>query len=224
MGQGAGGLQNFPGTAERGIHKRMLAQVHSLIPHLYAGPQRLEAFIRWAAGPAIVGIKSASLIRIPRPSLDRAWRIQGAGICASMGIQALSLRESPLGILALLFRRRRLTRKVMTGASAGYLRSLDYPVTSGLDSCLSHLKSRFEQRGCFPHEVGVFLGYPLEDVIAFSAGKSSPYACHGYWKVYHRPERAARTFAHMDAARLKLVREFLPCNEDGLPYTSLGNP
>ncbi|MDR2029450.1 MAG: DUF3793 family protein [Treponema sp.] len=218
MGQSAGGV---PGQR---ADKRILAQVYSLIPRLDGDLQRLEAFIRWAAGPAIAGIKSASLIRIPCPGLSRAWKIWGTGLCASMGVHALSLREGPLGILALLFRRRRLMRKTMTGAPARYLRSLDYPVASGLDPCLAYLKGRFGQPGCFPHEVGVFLGYPLEDVIAFRAGKPSPYACHGYWKVYHRPERAQRAFAYMDAARLRLVREYLPCNEDGLPLTSLGNP
>jgi hypothetical protein len=215
---------NLPDVPGRGIHKRMLAQVYSLIPRLNADLQKLELFIRWAAGPVIAGIKSASLIRIPHPGLDRAWKIWGAGVCVSMGIEALPLRESPLGTLALLFRRRRLMRKTMTGVSARYLGSLNYPVASGLDPCLSCLKGRFEQPGRFPHEVGVFLGYPLEDVIAFSSGKPSPYACHGYWKVYHRPERAQRAFARMDAARLRLVREYLLCNEDGLPYTSLGNP
>jgi hypothetical protein len=47
------------------------------------------------------------------------------------------------------------------------------------------------------------------DVIGFCSGKPSPYGCRGYWQVYHRPERAQRTFAWMDAARLKLTEEFL---------------
>jgi hypothetical protein len=110
-------------------------------------------------------------------------------------------------------------------------------VEFGLGVCLDYLKSRFSDPGGFPHEVGIFLGYPLEDVISFSAGKSSPYTCHGYWKVYFRPEKAERTFAYMDAARLKSVGEFFTTGnffgspgitrtilEGGLPLTSLGKP
>jgi hypothetical protein len=82
---------------------------------------------------------------------------------------------------------------------------MDYPAGSGLGGYLSFLKKRFAEPG-FPHEVGVFLGYPLEDVISFSAGKSGPCVCCGYWKVYHRPEKAERTFVYMDAARLYTLR------------------
>jgi hypothetical protein len=115
------------------------------------------------------------------------------------------LREN----LVLLYRRGPLARKISAGASAHYLASLDYPVSDGLSACLSTLKSRFDNPASCPHEVGVFLGYPLEDVIHFSAGHPVPYHCRGYWQVYHRPDRAKRAFAYMDAARSRVVRDFL---------------
>ena len=38
----------------------------------------------------------------------------------------------------------------------------------------------------FPHEMGLLLGYPVEDVTGFMVhgGKNSLYS--GYWKVYAR--------------------------------------
>jgi hypothetical protein len=191
------------------MRKQLLAQVYGLIPDLSGDRRKLDVFIRWTAGPAIAGIKSASLIRIPR-RLGRAWADWGGELCGSMDTAALGLRESEGGVLVLIFRRRTLARKVLTGIPARYLLSLSYPVASGLDPCLAELKSRFAIPGQFPHEVGIFLGYPPEDVISFCSGKTSPHVCPGYWKVYHRPERARRTFAYMDAARVKLVEELLP--------------
>ena len=49
---------------------------------------------------------------------------------------------------------------------------------------LERLRSRLAQREDFPHEIGLFLGYPLGDVIGFieNAGKNSK--CAGCWKVY----------------------------------------
>ena len=39
--------------------------------------------------------------------------------------------------------------------------------TSNLEACLERLKERIAQCEEFPHEIGMFLGYPLEDVRGF---------------------------------------------------------
>lgn len=190
--------------------KWFLARVYGLIPSLEDSRQRLTAFLHWAAGPLIAGLKPAALVRIPRGDLAAAWTAWGGEFRAARGISALPLRETPGGSLILLFRRGPLIRKALTGIPARFLSSLAYPVRSGADACLETLQARFKAGGEFPHEIGIFLGYPPEDVIGFRSGKPSPYTCHGYWKVYHRPERAKRTFAYLDAARIKLIKEFLP--------------
>jgi hypothetical protein len=137
-----------------------------------------------------------------------SWAAWGDEFCAARGISALALRESTGGSLVLLFRRRHLVRKALTGVPARFLSSMAYPVGSGVDACLRVLQDRFQVPGEFPHEIGIFLGYPPEDVIGFRSGRPSPYSCRGYWQVYHRPDRAERTFAYLDAARIKMVRDF----------------
>jgi hypothetical protein len=212
------------------VEKIILANTYRLMLHLGGERNRLELFIRWAAGPAIGGVKPASLVRLPRNGMDRAWDTWGEEICRELDISAVILRESSTGVLVLLYRRC-LLRRVLKGPSGRYLLSLSCPARRGLDSCLEYLAGRFSawdggslpaEDAChtapsrdsvcpvqFPHEVGIFLGYPLEDVIAFCAGKLHPCNCQGYWKVYHRPEKAKRAFACMDRARLKVVGEFL---------------
>ena len=54
--------------------------------------------------------------------------------------------------------------------------------------CEYHLGLRSE----FPHEIGLVLGYPLEDVIGFMSGKEE--TCRGLWRVYGDPARARRRF------------------------------
>ncbi|MEG0918858.1 MAG: DUF3793 family protein [Anaerovoracaceae bacterium] len=46
----------------------------------------------------------------------------------------------------------------------------------------------------FPHEIGVFLGYPLEDIKAFIVNKGENYKCVGCWKVYSNICDAEKTF------------------------------
>jgi hypothetical protein len=187
------------------INRCLLARAYGLIPRLAEEILKLEALLRWAAGPVIAGIKPAALIRLPRQLIQNAWENGGMDLCDSLGLSALILREGTAGYLVLLYRRKILARKLRAGPGVRYLDSLNYPAGSGLEGYLSFLKKRFAEPG-FPHEVGIFLGYPLEDVISFSAGKPSPYGC-GYWKVYHRPEKAERTFVYMDTARLHAIKE-----------------
>lgn len=60
---------------------------------------------------------------------------------------------------------------------------------------LAHLSARLCTETDFPHEIGVFLGYPLEDVIGFVRHKGKNYTCKGYWKAYGDPEAARARFA-----------------------------
>jgi hypothetical protein len=74
-----------------------------------------------------------------------------------------------------------------------WLNSLGYSNTLSLEGKLEHLEQRFGKDSC-PHEIGLFLGYPLEDVRGFIAnkGKNSKYT--GEWKVYGDLPRALRLF------------------------------
>lgn len=49
-------------------------------------------------------------------------------------------------------------------------------------------------KGEFPHEIGVFLGYPLGDVCGFLAAIPTVVFFAAAWKVYENVGEAARTF------------------------------
>ena len=71
---------------------------------------------------------------------------------------------------------------------------------------LNCLQARFAEGGGFPHEIGLFLGYPPEDVRAFVATGGAGCKLCGYWKVYHNVEAARACFARYDACRDRLCR------------------
>lgn len=60
----------------------------------------------------------------------------------------------------------------------------------------------------FPHKMGVFLGYPLEDVRGFIDHQGKNSSCIGYWKVYSNVERAKHIFRVFDEARECAMNEF----------------
>ena len=67
-----------------------------------------------------------------------------------------------------------------------------------LSDILQTIQMRYEayvQKGkAFPHEIGVLLGYPAEDVKGFIENKAASSKCSGCWKVYGDEQTAMNLF------------------------------
>lgn len=61
-------------------------------------------------------------------------------------------------------------------------------------SCIVRLQERLQNSPDFPHEIGIFLGYPLEDVKGFIDNAGQNCKCTGYWKVYCNECESAKLF------------------------------
>ena len=61
-------------------------------------------------------------------------------------------------------------------------------------SAIRRLSARLQATGEFPHEIGVFLGYPLEDVTGFIDNRGKGFLRSGTWKVYSNIAEAEKTF------------------------------
>lgn len=58
----------------------------------------------------------------------------------------------------------------------------------------------------FPHEMGLLLGYPPEDVEGFILQNGRNALCSGYWKVYEDAESKRRTFHIFECAEERLIQ------------------
>jgi hypothetical protein len=58
----------------------------------------------------------------------------------------------------------------------------------------------------FPHELGILLGYPIEDVMGFivNQGQNSLYV--GYWKLYGNLEEKLHLFEQFQRAKELMIR------------------
>ena len=61
------------------------------------------------------------------------------------------------------------------------------------EKIILQLKKKFEKLNQFPHEIGIFLGYPIGDVKGFIENHGCNCKCTGYWKVYCNEEEATKT-------------------------------
>ena len=108
------------------------------------------------------------------------------------GLRILPLRWREGKALMYLYRPKRLERDLKDPLARTLLRECGYESCSA-NCCLARLIARLRKEEDFPHEVGLFLGYPPKDVDGFMHRKEHYKAC-GLWKVYDDVEGAVRQF------------------------------
>ncbi len=64
-----------------------------------------------------------------------------------------------------------------------FLKFIGYPSEYNLDSYIDLLVDKLHSKD-FPHEIGIFLGYPLKDVVGFMGYGNYKFCKTRYWKVY----------------------------------------
>ena len=70
----------------------------------------------------------------------------------------------------------------------------------------AHYQQYLREKKVFPHEMGLLLGYPPEDVKRFIRNQGKNYLYSGYWKVYDRPHEKIRLFKKYEHSREKLIQ------------------
>lgn len=153
-----------------------------------------EYLIRHCA-PTLAGLKTGSLFTCPceeREELCQSLRGLNRRL-RGKGLRAVPLRFSEKNALIYLYRPRKLSRDMADQQAEQLLRSRGYE-TGSCDHCVAQLRRRLAQQGDFPHEIGLFLGYPVEDVRGFMEQGPDKCKCVGCWKVYGDPEAAEKVF------------------------------
>ena len=156
--------------------------------------QTFEMALARQCAPTLAGIKPANLF--PWKDWKRArlnlWRKN----LSPYGIELRILKACPVSgnCLIYLFRTAWLCDILSDPSARSFLYWLGYP-DADYRVLLRQLSERLHCMEEFPHEIGIFLGYPLEDVTGFMQHHGKNYTYCGCWKVYGNPEEAKRRFA-----------------------------
>lgn len=149
-----------------------------------------ELIVRHCA-PTLANLKTGSLFVCPiadRPSFFSSLRSLNE-LLVPKGLRALPLRIREYSALVYLYRPSRLKKDLENPAAVKILQDHGY---SCYGKCLPKLIERVRASEEFPHEIGLFLGYPPEDVQGFLDHR--PCKCSGCWKVYGDENKAKKTF------------------------------
>ena len=104
----------------------------------------------------------------------------------------VTLKKSDSRFLFFIYDKPLLEKVCQLPVNREYLASKNYPVQKGFPAVLAELLHRLAFCEDFPHEVGLFLGYPLEDVVGFEKLGATGFKYSGTWKVYGDKENAIR--------------------------------
>ena len=173
-----------------------------------------ENFIRsillCLAAPTIKGLKAGVLINFRRhnhENMRSLWLEHADEWLMPMNLQWLLLNEQGNNALVMIYRKELLARALCCDDACGILAENGYPLHD-VDACLECLRKKFCKG--FPHEIGLFLDYPPEDVRGFiEKRKAKKLSCPCYWKVYGNVHEAIKKFRQYKNAECEAAREIL---------------
>lgn len=155
----------------------------------------LETSIIRNCSATLAGLKTASIFNVrgyKKDDLDRCITIVNSKL-NSKGVFVTLVAERPAFFLVYVYRQSFLVKDLLRKGVMEILEPFGYKDNS-LEMALEHLKVRLATSKCFPHEIGLFLGYPVADVAGFIENKGESCKCCGFWKVYDNREKAVETF------------------------------
>lgn len=145
--------------------------------------------------PTLLGIKCGSLISLPTDRFDIHTHIRiFNGRASGKSLKIRKLYDYKNRALLLIYNEKLMQKRLADDEVRGLLSCFGYSDDFSADEYLQRLGVRLSENKMFPHEIGIFLDYPLEDVIGFMENKGTNYKLCGCWKVYGNEEKARRTF------------------------------
>jgi len=166
-------------------------------------------------GITFAGIKAASLFSIKR----ECAKCIGKYIrhFKKRGFNFYILKAESKRLLLYVYNAEQMQRILFDEQNRQFLRKRGYEYET-VEQALSILKANMAS-GEFPHEIGIFLGYPIEDVKGFIAHPNADVQLVGYWKVYEGAERKKRIFDRYEKCTKNIVGKLY----SGIPLEQIFN-
>lgn len=166
-----------------------------------------ETLVRHCS-PTLAGLKTANLFTCAyatKADMQADIRTLNRRLC-SKGLRVMPLQYRNGRALIYIYRPALLQKDFDRRECRALLQSEGY-CTGSCGKCLAQLRERLQHQEDFPHEIGLFLGYPPEDVRGFIEHRAG---CKlvGAWKVYGDAAKAARIFEQYKKCTATYLRKF----------------
>ena len=171
--------------------------------------------------PTLAGLKTGNTFVCPYESEEQLLAsLRSANQKLSpKGVRAIPLRRRDNKALIYVFRPDSLRTDLSREEACAILTDQGYCINS-CEGCIAQLSRRIREQADFPHEIGLFLGYPPEDVRGFMENAACGQKCTGCWKVYGDEASAQKRFDQFK----KCTRVYRDCWERGSTLERLTVP
>ena len=157
--------------------------------------------------PVLRGIKAANTVRLLFTDLEKSIIL-----LKGSGITCICLYQDNTSAIVLLYRKERLLGVMNQMDICTYMLALGYQPLDIEGSLLRLQRKMFDyylRDKRFPHELGVFLEYPLNDILQYMKQDGKNYLINGYWKVYDREDEARKIFQRYEDAKKMMISHYL---------------
>ncbi len=149
--------------------------------------------------PTMAGLKTGNLFACSvddRGELADSMRKANAAL-VPRGLRMVPVKYMDGKALIYMYRPGRLKQDLSDETAYRILAQKGYPLEN-TSNCVAELARRISSNGEFPHEIGLFLGYPAEDVYGFIRYGSKKAKYVGAWRVYGDEQKARRKFEQFE--------------------------
>jgi len=157
----------------------------------------LAAHLMLECSEVLGGVKPANLVSLTNRTrscgrnLYQLWLDHKETLFTRIGGMSIHiLQTKPSSVLLFCYDRSNLTRHLSHSGIRALLSKSGYDASVSCDDLLCELFQRFAASSSFPHEIGLFIGYPAKDVAAFMGLIDIPFTCQGPWKIYGNPHNS----------------------------------
>lgn len=161
---------------------------------------KMEEYLISCCAPTLAGKKPANIFNLRKdrcPFLNlEYWN----NLLKPFNIKIKILKEDSSLYFIYVYREDPLKEILSKKDVQKFLHNFGYSCKNFVEmmDILSYRISKSEE---FPHEIGIFLGYPLLDVQGFIKNRGKCYKCCGQWKVYDDVKKCEKLFCEYDNCR-----------------------
>ncbi|MDU2374237.1 MAG: DUF3793 family protein [Peptoniphilus harei] len=167
------------------------------------------ALIKSTVAPTFNDLKLGTMMNLrnaKRPLKDY-WMQNKFILRDALGLDFYELKEGEDFVLVYFFKNNRLEKKLSQIKIKEFLNSYGYISCVSTGDYLNLLSQRF--RETCPDEIGIFLGYPLKDVMDFKDRDKKACKCTGYWKCFNNEKSSLEAFKRFDEVKLLEMKNIL---------------
>lgn len=163
-------------------------------------------------GATIVGVKPAELLSISineGNAKNLALEELRFYFLLDKNIKLREIKKQNERVQILFYHYNALDNALSHKTNLKFLRGLGYPEQYSLEGYVDFLVARLNSKD-FPHEIGLFLGYPFKDVLGYIGHPSLKLVKINGWRIYGNDKLSNERYESFLQARTKVREHIYP--------------